>query len=125
MAKAIFTSYFAVARKLPADLPQVSIARFEPRFWSPRGGRLTCKLLAPSVKLLQAFKAGDLSREDWAARYIEEVSRADNLERAYESLLDGCVMLCWEADWGGCHRKLAWELLHDHFGVTGGELKVG
>jgi uncharacterized protein YeaO (DUF488 family) len=119
--KTIHTSYFAVAKNLPEDLSQVAIARYCPAYWVPPGRkrRLYEKRLAPSKELLAGCKAGTI--QDWRAVYRQEIEAAGTIGAIYESLPDRCVLLCWERDWGDCHRKVLWEMLRERFGVEGGE----
>lgn len=121
--KTIWTSCFGRANRIPPEVPQFSIARFAPAWWAPADGRRREPRLAPSAELLRACKAGRV-QGDWRDVYRAEITERGELAQIYEGLPDGCVLLCWESNWSECHRKQAWEMLHERFGVQGGELSA-
>ena len=71
--------------------------------------------LAPSIELFTEYRAGDLSWDEYAARYrklLEEREVESVLER---QLFADAVLLCSEASPERCHRRLAAEYLRKHW----------
>lgn len=102
----IYTSYFAIANKLPKDLVQVSISLFPPKHFAGK----EYKKIAPTQKILFDWKR--LADKE---RYIREYQR-DVLSKLYEvkvykeleKLGQGkdVVLLCYEKSEDFCHRHL-------------------
>lgn len=102
----IFTSYFAIASKLPKDMVQVSISLFPPKHFAGK----EYKKIAPTQKILFDWKR--LSNKE---RYIKEyqrdvLSKLNEVEiyRELERLGQGkdVVLLCYEKSDDFCHRHL-------------------
>ena len=105
----IFTSYFAISRKLPPDAVQVSIALYQPKNW---GGNC-CRSLAPSRNMLDAYKSNN-DQEAYKKSYNQMLG-----VRSQEALFEGLklcyegrdvILMCYEKPDAFCHRHLvaAW-----------------
>lgn len=116
--KTIYTSYFANARNLPPDIPQISIARGTPRSWK---GLRHERLLKPIAEVFQLGKANPSGRA-WKLAYDKQI--APVIASVHAELPERCVLLCWETDWGDCHRRIAWLALQSQCGVEGGEFPI-
>ena len=102
----IYTSYFAIANKLPKDLVQVSISLFPPKNFAGK----EYKKIAPTQKILFDWKR--LADKE---RYIKEYQR-DVLSKLYEVIVykeleelgqgKDVVLLCYEKSDDFCHRHL-------------------
>ena len=103
----IFTSSFSRARGLDPDRYfVVSISRFPPR----RFKGFCSYDLAPSVKLLNDYKAG-LSWFHYCGRYRREVLDRVDVHRVFEFLASmsrgrDIVLCCYEPAFENCHRRL-------------------
>ena len=93
----IQTSYFA---RYKGD-NGISIARYRPSWATvPEYPQL-----APTLYLLNAYKEGNISIEEYEEMYRKKVlSVLDPRQVAIE--LDGKVLLCWEITELFCHRKI-------------------
>jgi uncharacterized protein YeaO (DUF488 family) len=87
------------------------------RLW-PRGIRKAAvdsweKDLGPSRELLKSFQTGQLSWDDLAVRYREEMSARQELLESYRDLgrRQTLTLLCSCADEAHCHRSLLKEIL--------------
>ena len=110
----IYTSYFAMANKLPKDLVQVSISLFPSKFFAGK----EYKKIAPTQKILFDWKRfADKGR--YIREYQKEVlSKLDKLKvyRELEELGQGkdVVLLCYEKSGDFCHRHLFAEWMCDY-----------
>jgi hypothetical protein len=117
----MYTGYFGMAKKYPAGLRLVSIARFN-RFWQ---GEKYMKL-APPPELL---KIDD--RELYQRLYFEKVLDCLDPYEVYVDLGDSAVLLCYEK-WvdvqqgkSFCHRRIVAQWLEGHIdGLKVDELEV-
>ena len=117
----MYTGYFGAAKKYPAHLRLVSIARFC-RFWQ---GELYIEL-APPPELLRID-----DRETYARLYRERVLSRLNPRKVYADLGDSVVLLCYEK-WENvrlgkafCHRRMVAAWLEDCIeGLRVDELEV-
>ena len=103
----IYTSYFAVEKKIPTDVTRVSIAK-----WVPKGMRyIEYQKLAPTEKILRAYKDGKLTTENYAKAYKREVLDKITLKEVmsfFELVGNGndIVLLCFEKSVDFCHRHI-------------------
>jgi uncharacterized protein (DUF488 family) len=68
--------------------------------------------LAPQAATWKASRSGG----DWVAPYrqqLEELDRAGKLAEIVARLPEGAI-LCYEADWNECHRKVLADYLNEH-----------
>lgn len=96
----IYTSYFANHRKFN-NLETVSISRYTP-VWSKN--HISGIELAPSADLLNRYKQGLVSDEDYEVEYNHQLSLLDPfliLEK-----YDNKILLCYEKVGDFCHRHL-------------------
>ena len=116
----MYTGYFGAAKKYPADLRLVSIARFC-RFWQGD----TYLDLAPLPELLRIDDP-----ETYAAQYRERVLDRLDPQKVYADLGNSAVLLCYEK-WADvrqgksfCHRRLAAQWLEENIeGLVVGEIE--
>ncbi|MCX6668824.1 MAG: hypothetical protein NTV25_03335 [Methanothrix sp.] len=107
----IRTSYFARSSKLPNA---ISIARGYPASFK---GRQYLKL-APSKDLLDEYKRGKLSEEEYAVVFGWQLDELDPVEVVKE-LGPNPILLCWEGPSKFCHRHLVADwLLKAGFAVS-------
>jgi hypothetical protein len=108
----LFTSYFAVARKVEAaGLVPVSIALWPPRGWSGR----RYPALAPRREMF--------GRDDYTALYNAMLAQLGAAEVAAD-LGDRACLLCFEHPRWFCHRRLAAEWLEAALGIEVAEFGV-
>lgn len=67
--------------------------------------------VAPSSGLLQTYKAGLITWEEYAKKYTEQIQTDPKAvawidKIAEEALLDDVVLVCFEKDQNHCHRSL-------------------
>jgi hypothetical protein len=96
----ILTSYFANYRKFPKGIHAVSIARFPPK------GSIYPRYddLIPSLELLNGYKNGTISENQYVEKYNEQLSKLNPNKVGKE--LDGTILLCYEKSGKFCHRNL-------------------
>lgn len=103
----IFTSYFALTKKLiEAGYEPISISRFPPKFFDGK----KALGLAPSEYILKRYKDGVINEEQYTKEYIEYLeSRKDKIIDYLRILfLDkrNVVFLCYEKSGDFCHRRI-------------------
>lgn len=109
----IYTSYFAVLKRIPEDIVPVSIAAKTPDWF--KGGLL--KKLAPSFDILMEYKrAGDQNRyiERYNSEVLDKLSVYDvvnELRELRSHPAEDIVLLCYERPEKFCHRHLVSEWL--------------
>lgn len=81
----------------------ISIARTSPKGFNG----FTCSLLAPSAKLLSAYKSNGDTKY-YIQKYDEQLAKLDP-EELYHSLGTDSILLCWEGPNKFCHRHLVAE----------------
>lgn len=99
----IYTSYFGNLSKIPTGLKKIGISRWGHNFDSYIDERM--ESLAPSVELLNGYKNGTVTKEEY-----EKIFNAQ-LEGIDPSIVpDNSVLLCFEKPGDFCHRHLvaAW-----------------
>lgn len=109
----IYTSYFAVMKKIPENIVRISICGGVPQWYQG----LQYKKVAPKYAFFQEWKKnGDNNY------YIEHFNKevldclsAEDVYRDLEKLSDGkdCVLLCYEKSDDFCHRHLVAEWLNN------------
>jgi uncharacterized protein (DUF488 family) len=103
----VYTSYFAMARHIPADIVPISVSAKAPAGF--RG--IKYGILAPSYDILMEYKAsGDRAR--YVRRYNDEIlgKLLQGEVAAHLLTLTGgkdAVLLCYETPADFCHRHLA------------------
>jgi hypothetical protein len=133
----IYTSYFAKIRKFPNTLVPVSIARFNPNWYSGQ----SYPKLAPSRTLLTDYKNGKVSEIKYREIYMNQLEQLDPnvvnhelweltaplLERQNGAEFDGnvytldevqskfgIVLVCYEPVDKFCHRHIVTEWFTKH-----------
>lgn len=89
-----------VMRKWPRGVPRQRVDRWE-------------KELGPSLSLLEDWRRGGLSWEEFSRRYAAEVSRQQPLITALQGLTaeGNITLLCGCRDEAHCHRSLLKEII--------------
>lgn len=115
----VYTSSFGLVGKHVMSNRQVSISLSTPSTF--KGSYV--KALNPSWDLLNMYKSGSLSEQQYRDRYYAEVLDYLNPIEVYNQL-KGKVICCWCGKGSFCHRQLVLEWLRDNIGdnVVGGEL---
>jgi uncharacterized protein YeaO (DUF488 family) len=95
----------------PDDGTRVLVMRLWPRGIRKDRVDLWLRELGPSLPLLRAFRAGDVTWPDYTRRYLAELSERDGaraeLARVRALAREGPVtILCGCADESHCHRSL-------------------
>jgi uncharacterized protein YeaO (DUF488 family) len=119
----IYTSYFALLRKIDPQLSPVSIARFPPKWFDG----YEMKELAPDQKLLWKAKQGKINKEEYAKKYMAQIQKRFEPHVLYEELEEefngkDIVLLCFEKKGEFCHRRLLAEWLEVALGIRVKEL---
>jgi uncharacterized protein YeaO (DUF488 family) len=119
------TSCFALAWKVPCP---VSIARSEPAWFRNSNQFRAFKKLAPSWRLIQNSKQGEISWQDYQAGYYREVLELLDPEQVLQELHQAfgpeLTLLCWEKKHSFCHRRLVAKWLSDKCGVEVPEIQT-
>jgi len=110
---AVYTSYFGKYKGANG----VSIVRGRPSKFS---GEQYLEL-APPWSLIEGYKSGVYSKEDYTKKYIATVLNKLDPEKVYNDL-DGKVLLCYERSEDFCHRHIISKWLNDN-GFESFELK--
>lgn len=115
---AVITSYFANSKKFPKNRHAVSISRFTPKWFEADE---EFKNLAPSIKLLNDYKNGRVTEEDYERIYREEtLSKLDPSDIAKR--FKNSILLCYEKEGDFCHRQIVSNWLNEN-GYKAHELK--
>ena len=98
----IYTGYIAKWRSYPDDEVKVRVAR-------PH-------VLSPSKELLHDWKEGNMSWTDYENRFSEEIASNPDavneiIRLAKLSRTQNIRLICYEKDWGHCHRRLLFWML--------------
>ena len=117
--KKIYTSYFANAKHIPPEIPQIAVARSQPGWWKPKVKQIESRLM-PSAELLRDCRNGKLDDLGWKRQYILEVG--PSIKEVLNDLPNVCVLLCWEKNPNACHRKIAFDMMRKLVPIEGGEL---
>lgn len=112
----IYTSYFAVLKKLPEGIKHVAITRWTPKWYH---GCVSQKLAPPANVLAEYKKTGDFNT--FSRRYYEEVLEHRNVDEllsylknklGVDPLKEDIVLLCYERSDSPCHRHLVRDWLN-------------
>lgn len=122
------TGYFAKVKKYEdSGYLVVSIARTSPKFYNG----LFSYHLAPTSKLLWAYKNGEVDEDEYTRQYmdyldeelvVDEVSRYMKLAETQGKC--GVVFVCWERADAFCHRHLLAKYLNHVMNLDVTELVV-
>lgn len=122
------TGYFSYTKKYEEmGYFCVSIARMTPKFFKG----VTFEDLAPSNILLARYKKGQLSNEEFAYAYINQIKYLpfDSIfnklfELAKSEKSKGIVLLCYEKSDNFCHRHVLADYLNENFDMNISELNI-
>jgi len=64
------------------------------------------KLLAPSLKLVQAYRSGKISEETYTDSYVETVLDKLDPQEVFDELGKDAILLCYEKPGEFCHRRI-------------------
>ena len=107
------TSNFA---KRGEDPHAVSISRWTPR-WLKNPIRKYIDL-APSASLLNRYKQGLVTQEEYTQEYIQDtLSQLDPFD-VYEDLGENAILCCYEKSTDFCHRHIVAKWLSDELGIA-------
>lgn len=100
--KILFTGYYAKHGKDPLA---VAISVVTPR-WYP--GMKHYSPLAPTWKLVEAYKMGIIGHQEYTKEYLSILDRRGKTAlQMVEELAEGSVLLCYEKPPEFCHRHIA------------------
>lgn len=105
----IQTSYFAKYKDQPNG---IAITRYTPKWFKGE----TYSALAPTKAMLDAYKAGRLSEEDFIKQYQQKVLEPLCVYEVYHDL-KGKTLLCFETSDSFCHRHLVASWLTSELGI--------
>lgn len=102
----IYTSYYAVAGKIPNSIVKVGISRGIPKWYNG----LSYDKLAPLWDTVKKYKDGgswDDYTEEYYSTVLDKLSPSE-VERDLKRLSEGnsVVLLCYEKSCDNCHRHL-------------------
>lgn len=118
----IRTGYFAYAKKYEEMGYQcISIARVKPRWFNGS----TLYELAPTFDLLNRYKRGLVSEDNYKAEYYFMLKNVD-IDSILKTFPEDTkiVFLCYEKSDSFCHRHLLADYLNTHWGTSISELEV-
>lgn len=99
----ITTSYFAMARYLKTP---VSISNVKPKWYT--GAEI--RMLAPPFFLVDSYKSGYLSDENYTKDYTENVLSILKPREVYDYIVshfgEDATLLCYEKAGEFCHRRI-------------------
>lgn len=115
----VYSSNFRNVDKYIMSNRQISIARSTPKGF--KGSRLD--ELMPSWELINNYKSGALTEEEYEDTYYREVLNKLSAIEVYEKL-KGKVICCYEDSGVFCHRHIVmnWLLANLDYTIIGGEL---
>lgn len=103
----IYTSYYARSRNFP-DMTHIRISTSAPK-WYPVETKALPELY-PGFELVNAYKSGQVSEDEYVRQYTEKLDRLDKtvLLQKIEQLSGGndVLLLCYEKEGDFCHRHL-------------------
>lgn len=119
-----YTSYFAKMKMLNGKYTLASITAKKPKFCN--SSVLDWSFLGPSSSLLNAYKAGEVSEEEYTRIYIDDLSKmwSKISDFIIENKDKNIVMLCYEGPGKFCHRHLLSNFLRCH-GIDCCEMELG
>ena len=107
----MFTGYFANEHKY-AGMRHVSIALYPPRGWHGE----QCKCLMPSPVLLNNYKNGRCSKEEYTRIFKLQLALLD-ANKIFDALGNNTVLLCYEKAGAFCHRRIVAEWFEEQLGI--------
>jgi len=75
------------------------------------------KKLAPSIELLNDYRAKTIDWDDYETRYLKEMESRKNLIKELKKRSDDgelITLLCWEKSDRNCHRRLLKNLIENN-----------
>ena len=111
----IYTSYFSKYRGSPSKA--VSIATKTPKGFNG----YECSELAPGWDLVLGLKNGTITEKEYRKRYKQKLMNL-NVHK-YAAMLEGRVLLCYEAPGKFCHRRIVRSWFR-HFGYECEEVQL-
>ncbi len=110
MSKKLYTTYYAKLKKIPMEHRRVQISWGTPDWWGPKGCQRKVKLM-PNKQVWASIDGC------WQPRYREQLQalfESGELKEIVDSLEEGSVLICFEADVSKCHRGILKEFLNEH-----------
>lgn len=110
----IYTSYFAMLKKLPEEIIPISICGKAPEWYKG----LQCKRLAPKWSFFREWKQSHDNQfyiEHFQSEVLDQLS-ADEIVRQLRKLSSGrdIALICYEKPGDFCHRHLVAEWLSNN-----------
>ena len=131
----ICTSYLGKMKEMESGDYKIIIMRYLPKWVSGSGMLKNTKIfhmpeLAPSAKLLGQYQRMEISWNDFAKRYSEEINSSDILERMTKFYREKVakekgtkmILICCEKDEYSCHRHLLGLMIKEKYGISVQEL---
>lgn len=117
----LYTSYFANWRKYKQiNAFLISITRFPPKYIDfNKEGICHWPILAPSKDLLNAYKEGLLSEDDFRKEYIIQISSNIESTKALNTIRNtlnngtNVILICYEKSSDFCHRHILAEIFDE------------
>lgn len=104
----IYTSYFAMTRKIKDKDKLLSIA-----LWTPKNMHIQCiPYLSPTKEILLRYKE-DQDKEAYTRAYREKILDVLNVDRVAK-YLQGRILLCYERLESFCHRHIVAQWLNEN-----------
>jgi len=75
------------------------------------------KKLAPSWNLLNGYKNGDISKDQYISIYTATVLDKLDAKEVYDELGENAVLMCWEKSSDFCHRHIVATWFFDKLGI--------
>jgi len=108
------------ARAISIALKPPNGSRGQPKY----EGRVYDKLY-PSPELILAYKADEITKEEYTKRYTEETLSKLDPAIVYKELGEDSILLCFEEPGKFCHRRIAAQWMETALGVSIPERRVG
>lgn len=122
-----YIDYFSSKKPVPEGYIDLSIAKGTPPWWKSSGkwnGTNKCDVFAPEWYLVEGFRIGNISEDEYTRLYIEDLyQRQDALNAIVEAIKDGgkFVFKCHCSKGKFCHRYIVKQFL-EQFGIEVREL---
>lgn len=119
----IYSSYYAKVRSLDVtDAMLVQVSNTKPQ-WFQQEILNVANLTAPDWNLINRYKSGEISFEQFGERYIQSLNQkmkrdefvSKLTEVAEENNYKTIILLCYEKSLNECHRKFLGEWLQDAY----------
>lgn len=118
----IRTGYFAHTKKYESlGYKCINIARIKPK-WFIGDSLLE---LAPSLDLLERYKSGTITEEQYESEYLQHLERID-IHKLFDRFSEDAklVLLCYEKSSSFCHRHILAKYLSKSWGMSISELNL-